>query len=176
MTICTDNPAHVGMHVFERAGLGRAPFRCVGYTEKVFTNPDGTTRAGGSCQYCGTGIRYACSIKSSDGREFVVGSDCVAKTDDAGLIRSYKIHPAVRAARRAKTKDKDNAISAEWNALIAQNADLLASIQVPGRPWVPGEMITKLDDLRRVWKMCGASGRARHLRALKTFLQSPVAA
>jgi len=35
----------------------------------------------GSCDYCGQGIKYCCHIRSADGREFVVGCDCVMKLD-----------------------------------------------------------------------------------------------
>lgn len=42
--------------------------------------PDGTSKAGGHCNYCFTGIRYEYVIKSSDDKQFVVGCDCVAKT------------------------------------------------------------------------------------------------
>lgn len=165
----TDNAVEVGMHVFERSGLGRAPFRCVGFSEIVFTYPDGTSKAGGSCDYCGTGIRYACHIKASDGRAFKVGTDCVAKTGDAGLIKSYKNRPEVRAARRAKAAAKDASVCAEWAVLIEAPATVtkLSAMFVPGRPWVPGETVTLLDSMKRLWGMCGASGRARTLKTLK---------
>lgn len=168
----TDNANHVGMHVFERAGLGLAPFRCVGFGESYIVHPDGTTQASGCCAYCSTGIRYTCRIRSRDGREFVVGTDCVAKTGDAGLLKSYKTHPEVRAANRAKARAKDDAVRAEWTALMADPANVakLSAVMVPGRPWVPGEQVTLYDDLKRVWSMCGAAGHARHLKALKTRL------
>lgn len=166
----TDNPAEV--HVFERAGLGTAPFRCVGYTESVFTMPDGSTKGGSSCDYCGTGIRFVCKIKSRDGRTFKVGSDCVAKTGDAGLIRSYRNSPEVRKVQRAKVAAKDAAVIAEWKALIEAPATVekLAAVMVPGRPWIAGDMTPILENMKRVWPMCGASGRARTLKALKKAL------
>lgn len=173
MVTKTDNAAHVGMHVFERAGLGTAPFRVSGYREIVFqAYPGAPTQAGGSCDYCGTGIRYACLIKGRDGHEFKVGSDCVAKTGDAGLIKAYKNHPDVRAANRAKAAAKDAAVIAEWNALLADPVVLakLAPLQVQGRPWVPGEMIPYLDRTKQVWGMCGASGRLRTLKGLKATI------
>jgi hypothetical protein len=173
MVTKTDNAAHVGMHVFERAGLGTAPFRCVGYSEIVFqAYPGAPTQAGGSCDYCGTGIRYACHIQGRDGRKFKVGTDCVAKTGDAGLIKSYKNRPEVRAANRAKAAAKDAAVIAAWNALLADPAVVakLAPLQVQGRPWVPGEMVPYLDRTKQVWGMCGASGRARTLKGLKATI------
>ncbi len=53
----TDDPALVGRHVFERAGLGLAPFRFVGMEEKTFQAcPGAPIQAGSSCDYCGTGM------------------------------------------------------------------------------------------------------------------------
>lgn len=172
MTTKTDNPDLAGVHVFERANLGKAPFRCVGFSEIVITHPDGSTQAGGSCDYCSTGIRYACHIRSADGRTFKVGTDCVAKTGDAGLIRQYKNRPEVRAAAKAKRAAKDAAVITEWNKLISSPdvIAVLSAIMLPGRPWIPGEQVSSLDSFKRVWSMCGASGRAKNLKALKARL------
>lgn len=72
-------------HPFEKALLGRAPFRCVRVEEIVHMGPNGHSRAGSSCDFCGTSIRWVFFIHSSDGKEFKVGCDCVAKTHDANL-------------------------------------------------------------------------------------------
>lgn len=95
-------------HAFEVAGLGVAPFICVGSTEMVHDNGDGTTKAGGSCDFCGTGIRTACIIKSADGRQFKVGTDCVKKTGDEGLINMTR-----RAKREAKAAAQRAVFEAE---------------------------------------------------------------
>lgn len=171
----TDNQAEVGLHVFERAGLGRAPFRCVGMAEKTYqAHCDAPVQAAGSCDYCGNGIRYVYQIKSRDGRVFGVGSDCVARTEDAGLIRSYKTLPAVREANRAKARAKDERVKAEWAELIDAPATVakLSALFVEGRPWVPGEQVTLLDSMKRLWGMCGAAGRKRTLKTLKSHLGS----
>lgn len=68
-------------HPWEAVGLGKAPFRVVGVNEIVFKVPGEPPRAGGSCDYCGTGIRWAYQIQASDARTFKVGCDCVAKVD-----------------------------------------------------------------------------------------------
>lgn len=107
MNTKTDNAAHVGMHAFEKAGLGAAPFKFVGCYEdrgpKVIGHQGGCTITVGSpgqpmgtCKYCGQGILVCCVIRSSDGKEFTVGSDCVARTGDAGILKGYKTHPDVR--------------------------------------------------------------------------------
>ncbi len=168
----TDNQAHVGMHVFERAGLGKAPFRCVGAHEEYITHPDGTTQASGSCQFCGMGIRNVFMIRGADGKMFKVGSDCVARTGDEGLIKSYKTHPAVRQLNRDKAQARDDRVVAEWNTLISDSTTItkLSAIMVPGRPWIAGEQVTLLESMDRLWNMCGAVGRNRTLKTLKRHL------
>lgn len=171
MTTKTDNPAEVGLHVFERAGLGRAPFKVVGSQElKWQAYPGAPMQPGGSCDYCGTGIMYAVAIRSSDGRNFKVGCDCVRKTGDAGLLKQYRNLPAVRAANRAKAAGLDARKAAEWAALVAdpENRAKLAAHTVPTwdgtgtRPW-----ITMAET---AWGRCGAAGRARYLKAAKKIL------
>lgn len=71
------------MHCFERAELGEAPFRFAGLEEKVYVAyPGAPAQPAGTCDYCGTGIRYCFHIRSNDGKNFVVGSDCVGHLQD----------------------------------------------------------------------------------------------
>jgi hypothetical protein len=92
------------IHHFELAGLGKAPFHFTGtVTEKVFVAcPGATPKAGSSCDYCGTGIRYEFWVRSACGKEFKVGCDCIHKTGDRGLIQ--QISAAERKLRDAKNK------------------------------------------------------------------------
>lgn len=168
----TDNASDVGLHVFERAGLGKAPFRFVGFRLNVITYPDGTSKAGGSCDYCGTGIANECQIKSADGKLFKVGCDCVMKTGDAGLLQAYKTSPDVRrhAAQLRQAKDKRN--TAELARLIAENRDLLASMPHP-RGFTDrqtGKPLTALDQYEWLQKNCGAAGRASTVKELSKIL------
>jgi hypothetical protein len=78
------------VHIFEAAGLGQAPFRLVGMTEKVYRAADGTTFPGGTCAFCGTGIRYAFEVSGADGSKFVVGSDCITRINDTTLVNQLK--------------------------------------------------------------------------------------
>ncbi|HEU01417.1 hypothetical protein LCGC14_0273200 [marine sediment metagenome] len=104
-------------HVFETAGLGASPFRFVGFEDSaakvntedgmVRTTVDGLdifTKPGGSCDYCGTYIVQFCWIKSADGKRFKVGTSCVSKTGDKGLVDRAK--RAAGRVRRAKAKAK----------------------------------------------------------------------
>ena len=94
-------------HPFEKAGLGKAPFSCTHISENIFTLPDGTSKAGGCCDYCGTGIRYEFWIKGSvaGARQFKVGCDCVAKTG-WGIDGFEKIRADHTRARRQAGAEK----------------------------------------------------------------------
>lgn len=81
------------IHPFERAGLGKAPFRFIGVSEKVYmAHPGAPLQPAGTCDYCGNGIRYCFGVASADGRKFIVGCDCV-----------YKLN---KASNRAATMDR----------------------------------------------------------------------
>lgn len=89
------------VHVFELAGLGRAPFKLVDIVQKVgpllISTEGGVEHWAGApgqpmgvCRYCGTGILNCCVIQSADGKLFDVGTDCVYKVGDAGLVSRAK--------------------------------------------------------------------------------------
>ena len=118
------------LHPFERADLGQSPFRYVGMRENVYSACPGHSQPGGTCAYCGQGIRYECVIKSHDGKTFVVGMDCVAKLGradnclvDAVKRERLKLEQAKRQAER----------DARWAAREAENkAELDRQRQVNG--------------------------------------------
>ncbi len=170
------------MHVFERVGLGKAPFRCIGVFQDVgphrYPGPGGVTieigapgQAMGTCAHCGTGIADCYQIKSADGKKFVVGSSCVERTGDAGLIKSYKNSPEVRAFNRAKRAMLADKKASELALLIAQNSETLASI--PRTTW-DGKQEPMLDFLNRVVPRCGAAGKARYLKFVMASLAKAV--
>ena len=70
-------------HLFEIAGLGKAPFSFVNVqylpsTDSGFFQGIGKT---GICAYCGqSNLKTLCHVKSADGNEFIVGTSCVHKT------------------------------------------------------------------------------------------------
>lgn len=93
------------VHAFERAGLGKAPFRVVGvevrYGPIPILDKNGHPTGGsvgapgqpmGTCQFCSQGIAECWIIRSSDGKTFDVGCECVRKTGDAGLRKSMAPH------------------------------------------------------------------------------------
>ena len=119
-------------HPFEKSGLGRAPFSCTHVTENVFALPDGTSKAGGCCDYCGTGIRWEFWIKGSvaGARQFKVGCDCVAKTG-WGIEGFEKVRADhTRARRQAGVQSRRAARQAQLAAERAQRqADRLEATQ-----------------------------------------------
>jgi len=119
-------------HPFEKAGLGKAPFSCTGVSENVWDNGDGTTKAGGCCDYCGTGIRWEFWIKGSvaGAKQFKVGCDCVAKTG-WGIEGFEKVRADhTRARRQAGATKRREARKAQIEAERAQRkADRLEATQ-----------------------------------------------
>jgi hypothetical protein len=114
-------PMDTKTHPFERAGLGTAPFRCVSVRTNWFTVPGcpEASKPGGSCQYCGTGILYEFVIKSADGREFVVGSDCVRRTGaQVEGFREQRLQLA-RTQRATKRQERYTERRARWEAEAA---------------------------------------------------------
>jgi len=102
---------NITVHPFEKAGLGTAPFRCVGMMTVRPQDAWEACRDTGlsvcCCAYCGTGIIHNFIIRGATGRQFVVGSDCVGRTGDAGLVQEIKterkrIATELRAKRNAQ--------------------------------------------------------------------------
>jgi len=168
----TNSTENVGKHAFEVAGLGKAPFRFVGASENVITYPDGTQKAGGTCDYCGTGIRTECFIMSADGKQSKVGCNCIEKVGETGILKAYKSSPEYRAKQREIRDKKATAVFQELTALIKANADTFRAQPHPlgfvdRKTGVP---LTYLDSVN--WRMdaSGNAGRAKLLTALKTRL------
>ena len=114
------------VHVFERAGLGRAPYTLTAVEYLRFQAcPGAPWRSGASCDYCGTGIVETCWLLSADGRRFKVGNDCIRRAGDRGLRRAIDADPTVRAARRARAQ----AQVARDVARIARAVDALSAVR-----------------------------------------------
>lgn len=165
----TENANEVGRHAFETAGLGIAPFRFVGTSENVIVHPDGTQQAGGTCDYCYTGIRLECQVVSADGKRFKVGCNCIAKVGDAGLLKAYKQSPEFRAYQRKLRALRDAAVSKELEQILATHGDCFATFPHPYKftDRETGMPLTYLDYVNYSLRSCGAAGRlswVKHLR------------
>ncbi|MEN6367735.1 MAG: hypothetical protein ABFC88_13065 [Thermoguttaceae bacterium] len=170
--------AILDIHPFERAGLGVAPFRFIGMSEKVYCAcPGAPAQPAGTCDYCGNGIRYCYHIKSADGREFVVGCDCVQKTDRACLVNATEFDRAVaaqerklRQARRAKTVAKEEeriaAALAQYPAVRERMGEHPHPNATPGG-WFAGKTLADWADYMA--ERAGHSGRLRLARVIEKF-------
>ena len=155
MTIYTDNPTHVGKHTFELSGCGVAPFTLVDVIE-----------AHGGCAHCGRRLATLCVIQDANGRRFDVGTGCVTRTKDRGLIRAHKNSPQVRAIKRAKAAFKDEKICVEIRAAMVRLETELRS-----RPHPYGmDGLTEYDYANFILTRGGAQGH----RFLLNYLSQPV--
>lgn len=98
------------LHPFEKAGLGKAPFHCVGVEDND-----------SHCQFCGTPIRYRYYIHGEDGSEFHVGSDCVNKTGGDQYIGGFRAVRTkfLREQRAKKAAERAAERKAKWAAEAA---------------------------------------------------------
>lgn len=145
------------VHPFERAGLGKAPFRCVGfYVSKFCAAPGAPVQPGSACDYCGTGIMNVFSILSADGKASKVGCDCVRKTPDKALIAEVKRFKAdaAKKERIAKAKAEREAYqfkrAAEVAERVAAAAPVLERLDVLAKGSHPWRSRTAEDMARRI--------------------------
>ena len=171
------------IHPYEKAGLGKAPFRYIGMTEKVYVAcPGATPQPGGTCDYCGNGIRYVFRVQSADGKTFGVGCECIHKVDRACLVnqtqferdlREHKKKQA-RLQRQAKVKKEEERIEAAF-AFLDGNQALQAKLKAIPHP-VPfrrekGE--TLADHVAWMRDHAGHSGRLQMARMLEKLSAEP---
>ena len=100
-------------HKFTDAGLGQAPFTFIGIHENAIKHANGHTQAGGSCDFCSTGIRWEHSILSADGKRSVVGSECIRKVGDAKLIKASEL-----AKKKVAREKRAQAQRDKWEAIL----------------------------------------------------------
>lgn len=147
-----------GMHRFERAGLGKAPFQVRGFGREVYQaipgDPSCPLQPGTSCDYCGTGIMDVAYIESADGKRFKVGCDCVAKVGDSQLLKEIRRSPEHYRLQRQKRQAKGAAIKAEYARLLADS-----------------RLDAHREGFEKRWNWCGAAGRARIVREIRELLK-----
>lgn len=170
----SDNPELIGKHVFEAAGLGIGPFRCIGMVEEAYQAcADAPIQPAGTCQYCGACIRYCYIVQGKGGgKAFKVGSDCLTRTGDGNLIKSYKNLPEVREAARQKRYAADARVQATLKEMLADTniRTVLANSPTVGT-W-NGQEESALAFIERSLPWCGMAGRARNLQFIKRCLEA----
>lgn len=137
------NADTITTHKFTEAGLGQAPFRFAGFRDtaagadenglvrKAVGGVEMITKPGGSCDYCGNYITQFCFIVSADGNRFKVGTTCVEKTGDKGLMKRVK-STAAKARRKAAKAREAKRIEAARAAWKVEGSTLRASFE--GKP------------------------------------------
>lgn len=168
------------IHAFEQAGLGLAPFRFIGMIEQEESPYDaGTVKAGiiggceihtqpgGTCDFCGTFIIDMFKIRSADDKTFKVGSDCLLKTGDAGLI---KLVPELKKkAAKARKEAREAELIRRAKEAFQSRPSLFRDEPHPNAYWAK-EGKTKRDYMQWCWDNDSTLNAARIiLRAIETI-------
>lgn len=116
----------VGMfHISLAAGAMGRPYYDASLVHKNFV------RGAGTCAHCGHAILNVCQVMIGNGEVYGIGTDCIAKVS-MPVIELTKVQKAVKAhekaLRDARKKRKGDAARIELGTLIAEKADLMATI------------------------------------------------
>lgn len=161
----------VAVHRWEAVGLGRAPYTVLGFSgtadragEQREREANGltftTNLCGGTCAVCGQAIFNVYRIKSSDGQEFKVGPDCVAKSGDAGLKRRVAADKYANAKRLRKAREQAR-VDAAKGSLADPGVRLELSLFKHGHAYHAARGLTRLDEAEFLLMRGGVSGRLR---------------
>lgn len=161
------------IHPFEKSGCGRAPFRFIGYECRVgpikYTDPEtgiqmecgAPGQPMGTCDHCGTGIMHCCIIQDADGKRFIVGTSCVAKTKDVGTKIQSDAKKAQTAFKAARKRELDLE-TRNWVLRQVRANEALRTL-LESRPHSKGfidrhtgEPLTELGELEWMSRSCGA--------------------
>ena len=117
----------------------------------------------GSCDYCGNGIALCCQIRSADGKEFIVGSDCVRKTGDRGLCREVD-----RDRRKLQVTREEGRINS-MRERVESDADLRCMLSGKTHPqdWRHEQGESLLDSVEWMMRNAGHSGRINTVRRIE---------
>jgi len=123
------------VHKFEKAGLGKAPYRFLGVSEHKFqAAPGEPIKPGGSCDYCGASIMYAAQLQGACGARFKVGCDCALSAGGAGMQKRVedwqKKHE--RELRKARKAAKAAAMRERFASLLERLDGMSARPGFPG--------------------------------------------
>lgn len=173
------------LHPFEKAGLGKAPFRYVGMVcqevvgnERVLNGPDAgimvTTKPGGTCDACGHAIVDMYGIESSDGVRSKVGCDCILKVSKVSPVADQaKLAKDVKVAKKAKT-DARKVVEAE--RIKAAQARVSEAVSLAAEPhpyqWGREQGKTKADYVAWMFANTGHTGRLVAARIVEKSIRS----
>jgi hypothetical protein len=144
------------VHPWERAGLGTAPFRVVGFRVDVYQACTGApVQPAGACDVCGAGLKYVYLVAGSGRSDaaFRVGCDCVARTGDTELEQ---------AARRARRAEADR----EYREAARGRAEARRALE---REQAAENAVKHAGVIAELERLCGCPERGE--RAAKVFLE-----
>lgn len=161
-------------HVFSH--MGAPPYRFIGFKEMKYQACQGApVQPGSSCDHCGTGIIDVYFFRSSDGKEFHVGSSCVLKSGDRGLIDLVKREEnKVKLARRHAAE----AARIEAARVLLARDDIRAALKAqphPGASDEPGNFHagrTALDWADWMMQNAGNAGRMKVARKVEKMAEA----
>jgi hypothetical protein len=168
--------ATTGMHPFEKSGLGKAPFRMIGFEIKVCGGPDANGmqygapgQPAGTCDHCGQGIKYCCKVRSADGKTFTVGMDCSLKLERASnktfVAQVLTEKKKLQAEQRKAKKAKDLARVAEVMAALDNSTKLQEKLAALPHPTIEGK--TLLDYVAWMRRNAGLRGMLAVLKLVE---------
>lgn len=123
--------------------IGPGPYKFVGMGQIHFSETFGARyigpemdSGGGTCAHCGQGIVYIYIVKTSEGKRFGVGSDCIMKIScNGGFENLTEFEACHRQAKRKQAQERRErqrkALMTECQEIVAENSDTLASIRAP---------------------------------------------
>lgn len=171
-------------HVFEAAGLGIAPFSFVGvetrrgpikmmqlaYDGKTMIEVDvgAPGQPMGTCDYCGTGIADCYMIRSADGKNSIVGCECVSKTGDRGL--KIAIERAKKELNREKNAAKKNANIENLRSLLSDDS-IVSSLLAIAHPSekMAARGFSRLDWAHFMLEQAGDAGRRTAIKFINVI-------
>ena len=157
---------YMEIHAFEKAGLGKAPFTVKEYARETWkAAPDAPDQVGNSCRYCWTGIKDVFYIESADGKVFPVGSTCVNKTGDRGLINTVKRQMNQLKAEKAYKRNTERIANA---VVELEDPELRKSLASHPHPleWRASKGDTLLDWAEWMLANAGMSGKMQVVRVV----------
>lgn len=170
----------------EKMGLGKAPFKFLGSIESppksmLEQNPEAYNNALrafpkfdaggiGSCARCYYNITIHYVLKSSDGKTFPLGSECVHRLNDTTLTKQIDKEVAKRtkelkAKRDAEKKDKLGQLLNDRKVI-----DKLRSLPHPFKEYADKGQ-TLYDSISKRASMSGTSGKNKILKEIENIMR-----
>ena len=159
-------------HPFEQSGCGVAPFKFVRLEYRVgpIKLGDGTEVGApgqpmGTCDHCGMGIAYCCIIRDTNGKEFVVGSVCVNKTEQESVM-ARTVDRKVKLLQKQNQKQRDADRIEAAKATFANIRYRMVDTPHPNE-WRASKGDTLADYVEWMFKNAGNAGKIKMARLIE---------